>query len=118
MRVIRNARRDGKLGPEGRRPTAQQTRMLGSPPKAHQSRVEFDDMLCVLIVEAQGDEPLPAESQWLTLPTCIAKSGSPFRGEPRSTAARMAARSNLSGLAFSPRAVGARRPVRRFLEPR
>jgi len=54
----RSGRRDGKLGPEGRAPGLDKTEAKGTT--AFQRTVELDGMSCVLIVEAQGGDPLPS----------------------------------------------------------
>ena len=55
------ARRDGKLGPEGRGAVSTGIEALGTPTKAYQRTVALEDRTCVLIVEAQGTDPLPPE---------------------------------------------------------
>lgn len=70
-------RRDGKLGPDGRKPAAEQTQLLGTPPKAEQRTVEFDDMICVLIVEAQGTDALPPAEDRLRFLRSFKRTGKP-----------------------------------------
>lgn len=60
-----NARRDGKLSPDGRKPAPEKLELIGTPPKAHSRTIELDDMSCVLIVEAQGADPLAPEADRL-----------------------------------------------------
>ncbi len=54
-------RRDGKLGPEGRPPGRDETETKGT--KAVQRTVELEGIACVLVVEAQGTEPLPPRAE-------------------------------------------------------
>jgi len=50
-------RRDGRLSPEGRTPSPDRVEAKGTT--AFQRTVEYHDASCVLIVEAQGTDPLP-----------------------------------------------------------
>jgi hypothetical protein len=72
-----SVRRDGKLSPDGRKPAPENVQVLGSPAKAHQRTVDFDDMSCVLIVEAQGTDPLPAEADRLRFLRSLKRIGKP-----------------------------------------
>ena len=54
-------RADGTAGPESPEP-GDTTGLVGDPPKAHQRTVVTEDRTCVLIVEAQGSDPLPDEA--------------------------------------------------------
>jgi hypothetical protein len=58
-------RRDGKLGPDDPPPGKDEITVLGSPPAAHQRSVQLADRVCILIVEAQGSDPLPPEADRL-----------------------------------------------------
>ncbi|MES2641912.1 MAG: hypothetical protein V4850_20650 [Myxococcota bacterium] len=68
------ARRDGTLGP-GPVGASDETEILGSPPRAHQRVVRFDDMICTLIVEAQGADALPAEDDRLRFLRSLSRTG-------------------------------------------
>lgn len=52
-------RDDGNLGPKAPPPGTDTTAPRGTPPKAVIRNVQLDDRACVLVVEAQGTEPLP-----------------------------------------------------------
>ncbi|WP_437989694.1 hypothetical protein [Sorangium sp. So ce145] len=71
------ARRDGKLGPEGRAPGRDRLEVKGTPPAAHQRTVDFEDMTCFLIVEAQGSDPLPPEADRLRFLRSLERTGKP-----------------------------------------
>lgn len=51
-------RRDGKGGAGA---GTDSTQVHGSPPIAVERKIVFDDMICMLIIEAQGTDPLPSE---------------------------------------------------------
>ncbi len=51
-------RRDGKLNADGRAPASGRTEAKGD--KAFLRNVSLDAMSCVLVVEAQGTDPLPS----------------------------------------------------------
>ena len=70
-------RKDGKLNAAGRGPGPQTTRPLGTPPTAWQRSVEFDDRSCVLIVEAQGKDPLPPEAERTRFLESLKRTGKP-----------------------------------------
>ena len=55
------ARSDGKLDRTKAGPTGE-IQTLGTPVKAYSMGTLFDDMACVLVVEAQGTDPLPPEA--------------------------------------------------------
>lgn len=71
------ARRDGKLGPEARAPGSDRSEVKGTPPAAHQRTVDFEDMTCFLIVEAQGPDPLPPEADRLRFLRSLKRTGKP-----------------------------------------
>jgi hypothetical protein len=71
------ARRDGKLGPDGHAPSVDKTEIMGTPPVAHKRFVEFADMTCFLIVEAQGSDSLPDEVDRLRFLQSLKRSGNP-----------------------------------------
>jgi hypothetical protein len=54
-------RADGKLSPSGPPPT-NKTESLGTPVRAWQRTIVLEGRLCMLVVEAQGTDPLPAEA--------------------------------------------------------
>jgi hypothetical protein len=58
-------------------PSPEKIQVLGSPPKAHQRTVDFTDMSCVLIVEAQGTDPLPTEADRLRFLRSLKRTGKP-----------------------------------------
>lgn len=70
-------RRDGKLGPEARAPGPGKLEVKGTPPVAHSRSVDFDDMTCILMVEAQGSDPLPPEADRLRFLHSLERTGSP-----------------------------------------
>ncbi|WP_437490381.1 hypothetical protein WME75_13560 [Sorangium sp. So ce1014] len=71
------ARRDGKLGPEARAPGPDKIAVKGTPPVAHSRSVDFDDMTCILIVEAQGSDPLPPEADRRRFLHSLQRTGRP-----------------------------------------
>lgn len=71
------ARKDGKLNAAGRPPTKETTEPMGTPPAAWKRAVEFDDVSCVLIVEAQGSDPLPPEAERNRFLQSLKRSGKP-----------------------------------------
>src|SRR5262249_4895069 len=52
-------RADGKIDPKAKVPTADKTESLGTPVRAWQRTIPLDGKVCVLVVEAQGRDPLP-----------------------------------------------------------
>jgi hypothetical protein len=59
------ARRDGAYGPGGAPAMPDRTEVKGDPPKAYQRTLAVDARTCVLILEAQGTDPLPPEADRL-----------------------------------------------------
>ncbi len=55
------ARRDGSPGP-GAPPAGDHIEAKGTPTRAYQRTIVLGDRLCVLVVEAQGTDPLPPEA--------------------------------------------------------
>ncbi len=53
-------RRDGSLGPGPSAPD--HTEAKGDPPKAYQRTLQLEGRTCLLILEAQGTDPLPPEA--------------------------------------------------------
>ena len=51
--------------------------MKGDPPTAQMRNVEFDDLSCVLVVEAQGQDPLPPEADRLRFLNSFKRTGKP-----------------------------------------
>jgi len=72
------ARRDGKLGPGGGKSAADKVEGMGTPPKAYLRKVVFDDMSCVLIVDAQGTDPLPPEAVRNRFLQSLKRTGKPI----------------------------------------
>ena len=68
-------RRDGKLGPDGRAPGVDKTEMKGTT--AFQRTVDLDGMSCILIVEAQGSDPLPSATDRDRFLRSLARTGNP-----------------------------------------
>lgn len=66
-------RRDGKI----LKPTPDTITALGSPTKAYQRTVAVDGMVCALIVEAQGADPLPPEADRLRFLRSLQRTSSP-----------------------------------------
>lgn len=54
-------RKDGTRGPGATEP-GDRTETKGSPPVAHQRTIVLPDRVCMVIVEAQGTDPLPSEA--------------------------------------------------------
>jgi hypothetical protein len=71
------ARRDGQLGTDHHAPAPETTEVQGDPPRAQSRRVEFPDLLCVLIVDAQGTDPLPPEADRLRFLGSLKRTGKP-----------------------------------------
>lgn len=74
--VMCMVRRDGKLGPEPRAPEPEKTERKGTT--AIQRTIEFDDMSCILIVEAQGTDPLPAAADSERFLRSFKRAGKPL----------------------------------------
>jgi len=55
-------RSDGKAGPPSAEPLTNKTESLGMPIRAWQRTIVLEHRVCMLIVEAQGTDPLPAEA--------------------------------------------------------
>ncbi len=70
-------RKDGKLNAAGRAPAAEKTESMGTPPTAWKRNVEFDDEACVLIVEAQGSDPLPPQAERNRFLQSLKRTGKP-----------------------------------------
>jgi hypothetical protein len=70
--------RDGKLNPKARVPGGGRIEVMGRPPVAHQRNVDFGDMNCFLIVEAQGSERLPPEADRLRFLRSLKRTGKPI----------------------------------------
>jgi hypothetical protein len=71
------ARKDGQLSPDHRAPAPSRIEMKGDPPTAQMRNVEFDDLSCVLVVEAQGQDPLPPEADRLRFLNSFKRTGKP-----------------------------------------
>ncbi|HEY3352411.1 MAG TPA: hypothetical protein VGQ83_04115 [Polyangia bacterium] len=70
-------RRDGRLGPSAPAPAPEKVELQGTPPRAHVRHLEHDDAACVLVVEAQGADPLPAEADRLRFLRSFKRTGQP-----------------------------------------
>jgi hypothetical protein len=71
------ARRDGQLGPGKPSPAPERMELKSTPYQAHLRQVEFDDMRCGLIVEAQGSDPMPPEADRLRFLRSLKRTGKP-----------------------------------------
>lgn len=60
-------------------PTPDAITSLGTPPKAWQRMTEQDGVVCALIVEAQGTDPLPPEADRLRFLRSLKRTGAPAR---------------------------------------
>ncbi len=70
-------RADGKRGLDGGAPASDEPHALGSPEKAWERALDFDDASCRLIVEAQGSDPLPPEADRARFFRSFKRSGKP-----------------------------------------
>ncbi len=68
------ARRDGKLGPDGHAPKPEK---IETHANAVSRFVEWDDRNCVLVVEAQGSDPLPPEADRTRFLRSLKRTGAP-----------------------------------------
>jgi hypothetical protein len=71
------SRADGSLAPEGTELPPDRIEMKGDPPVAQQRMVSDDFGLCVLIVEAQGTDPLPPEADRLRFLRSLKRTDKP-----------------------------------------
>lgn len=79
------ARRDGKPSEPGTPKPSNKTESMGTPIKAYARTVVWPDRLCMVIVEAQGDDPLPPEGVRNRFLNSLKQVGRPQWPAPRSS---------------------------------
>ena len=72
------ARHDGHLGIDDRPPPPDTIEVSGTPAVAYTRSVALDDRTCVLVVEAQGTDPLPPEADCLRFLHSLKRTGKPI----------------------------------------
>lgn len=70
-------RRDGKIDVKPSVGGQQDIEPMGNPPAAYMRKIAFDDMSCVLVVEAQGTDPLPPEADRNRFLHSLKRTGKP-----------------------------------------